>query len=221
MVAIKQVHDQGQQHHIMVTGEFANFVRPELRIEGVSYEAPTPSALRGIIDSVFWHPGVLTQIESIEICKPIRMVRYRTNGINKIAGKNTQPLDVNDARTQMSQLILRDVAYGVKFRLCLNVASTETCNIPKYDTMMHRRLALGQFRYAPYLGRREFPADIVLASDATLKPIPISVDLGAMFFDFYYEGDPKISLYFDAKVENGVIRVPTRKEVIAHHLGLE
>ena len=41
-----------------VWGDFACFSRIELKIGRVSYDVPTPSAARGIIESVYYHPGL-------------------------------------------------------------------------------------------------------------------------------------------------------------------
>ena len=41
-----------------VWGAYALFSRPELKVERVSYDVPTPSAARGIVESVYYHPGL-------------------------------------------------------------------------------------------------------------------------------------------------------------------
>ena len=43
---------------IEVWGERALFTRPELSVERVSYDVITPSAARGLIESIYWHPGM-------------------------------------------------------------------------------------------------------------------------------------------------------------------
>ena len=37
-------------------GKRALFTRPELSVERVTYDVITPSAARGLIESVYWHP---------------------------------------------------------------------------------------------------------------------------------------------------------------------
>ena len=39
---------------IMVEGDYACFTRPEMKVERVSYDVPTPSALEGMLKSVYW-----------------------------------------------------------------------------------------------------------------------------------------------------------------------
>mgnify|MGYP002578106855 CR=1 FL=1 len=41
----------------IVTGDYACFSRPEMKVERVSYDVPTPSALEGLIKSVYWKPA--------------------------------------------------------------------------------------------------------------------------------------------------------------------
>ena len=43
---------------IIVTGDYACFARPEMKVERVSYDVPTPSALEGLIKSIYWKPGL-------------------------------------------------------------------------------------------------------------------------------------------------------------------
>ena len=43
---------------VEVWGDRALFTRPELSVERVSYDAMTPSAARGLLESIYWHPGM-------------------------------------------------------------------------------------------------------------------------------------------------------------------
>ena len=40
-----------------VWGNYALLSRPELKVERVSYEVLTPSAARGIVEAIYYHPG--------------------------------------------------------------------------------------------------------------------------------------------------------------------
>ena len=55
-----------------VWGDYALFTRPEMKIERVSYDVMTPSAARGILEAIFWHPGLVYRIDRIHVCAPIR-----------------------------------------------------------------------------------------------------------------------------------------------------
>ena len=40
-----------------VSGEYACFTRPEMKVERVSYDVITPSAARAIFEAVLWKPA--------------------------------------------------------------------------------------------------------------------------------------------------------------------
>lgn len=42
---------------IEVWGDYACFSRPEMKTERVSYDIMTPSAARGLVEAIYWHPG--------------------------------------------------------------------------------------------------------------------------------------------------------------------
>ena len=42
-----------------VSGKYACFTRPELKVERVSYDIITPSAARAIFEAIFWKPAIL------------------------------------------------------------------------------------------------------------------------------------------------------------------
>ena len=58
-----------------VWGEYACFSRPEMKVERVSYDVMTPSAARGLIEAIYWHPGMRYVIDRIRVCAPIRSRR--------------------------------------------------------------------------------------------------------------------------------------------------
>ena len=61
---------------IIVTGDYACFSRPEMKVERVSYDVPTPSALEGLVKSIYWKPAVHYQINKIVVFNPIE---FKTN----------------------------------------------------------------------------------------------------------------------------------------------
>ena len=66
---------------IEVWGNFACFSRPEFKTERVSYDVMTPSAARGLVESVFWHPGLRYTIDKIHVLAPIRFASIRRNEV--------------------------------------------------------------------------------------------------------------------------------------------
>jgi CRISPR-associated protein Cas5d len=41
-----------------VSGDYACFTRPEMKVERVSYDVPTPSAVRAVFEAIFWKPAM-------------------------------------------------------------------------------------------------------------------------------------------------------------------
>lgn len=57
---------------VKVWGDYALFSRPEMKVERCSYDAMTPSAARGLLESIYWHPGMVWRIDKIQVINPIR-----------------------------------------------------------------------------------------------------------------------------------------------------
>ena len=47
-----------------VWGDYALFTRPEMKVERVSYDVMPPSAARGLIEAIYWHPGLRWVIDT-------------------------------------------------------------------------------------------------------------------------------------------------------------
>lgn len=107
-----------------VSGEFACFTRPEMKVERVSYDTMTPSAARAIFEAIVWKPAIRWRVTKIEVLKPIKWVSIRRNEVGAVAStRNVQAtmsagygdlgLYVEDERQQRAGLFLRDVAYRI------------------------------------------------------------------------------------------------------------
>ena len=79
-----------------VWGDYALFTRPEMKVERVSYDVMTPSAARGLIEAIYWHPGLRWVIDRIRVCAPIRFTNLRRNEV-----KST--ISARSARTVMER----------------------------------------------------------------------------------------------------------------------
>lgn len=66
---------------VEVWGDYALFTRPEMKTERVSYDVMTPSAARGLLESIYWHPGMKWRIDLIHVCSPIRFTNIRRNEV--------------------------------------------------------------------------------------------------------------------------------------------
>ena len=207
-----------------VSGPFACFTRPEMKVERVSYDVMTPSAARSIFEAILWKPAIQWRVHRIEVLKPIRWINLRRNEVSAVvstrnvqqamsAGSGQLALYIEDERQQRAGYFLRDVAYRIHADLSLATG----CNEPlmKYTEMFTRRATKGQCVNQPYLGCREFAAAFSLvAPDAPgAMPIGDTRELGWMLhdLDFTHPADPQ-PRFFNAKMMAGVIEVPPFEE---------
>lgn len=205
-----------------VSGEFACFTRPEMKVERVSYDVITPSAARAIFEAILWKPSIHWQVTQIDILNPIKWITLRRNEVGRtfanptakqLKGEATDQLGlyIEEERQQRAGLFLRDVKYRIYADLLFNKQKDLTANYTKYTEMFERRAEKGQCFNQPYLGCREFSCDFKLINtlDEQPKAINTSQSLGWMLYDLDYldPGDPK-PLFFNAQMTNGCIKVP-------------
>jgi len=204
----------GPPLEVKVWGEFACFTRPEMKVERVSYPVMTPSAARGALEAVFWKPEFQWQIREIWVLKPIRHFSIVRNEVNSRASEraaagwadNGGGFFADTDRAQRHTLALRDVAYVIKAD-AVPTEDTEAARA-KYRDQFRRRVQRGQCQHQPYLGCREFSACFSPPSDAD-TPMDITDDLGLMLFDLDFRTDGRgTPLFFNARLEGGVLQVP-------------
>src|SRR6266700_2359365 len=70
---------------LRVWGQHACFTRPEMKVERVSYDVMTPSAARGVLESVIWKPQMRWIVERIDVLKPIGTTTVRRNEVGQKA----------------------------------------------------------------------------------------------------------------------------------------
>jgi CRISPR-associated protein Cas5d len=189
---------------IKVWGEYACFTRPDLKVERMTYPCMTPSAARGILDSILWKPEFTWHIQKIFVLNPIKFASIKRNEINKKQG--TTPIIIENDRAQRNSIILKDVAYIIEASI---FQKEFDANNPtkKYIEMFNRRVRKGQCWRRPYFGTKEFAAEFALPTETD---IPIQVDvipIGSMFLDMWYDekGLPHPKFFYDVAVRNGVL----------------
>ena len=207
-----------------VWGSYALFSRPELKTERVSYDVMTPSAARGLIEAIFWHPGLRYTIDRIHVCAPIRTMNLRRNEVKSTVsaraartvmerGRGELYLATPDDIQQRAALLLRDVHYVIEAHFDMTPQAAPGDNPGKFQDILKRRIHRGQFYHQPCFGCREFPAQFRLCRD--LPPCPEELkgerDLGYMLWDMDYSDPENITpLFFRAKLVDGVLEIPRR-----------
>ncbi|BDR55230.1 type I-C CRISPR-associated protein Cas5 [Bombiscardovia apis] len=211
-----------------VWGDYALFTRPEMKAERVSYDVMTPSAARGILEAIFWHPGMRWCIDSITVMNPIRFTNVRRNEVKSvISGRNIRDMMENPAKDsaiytsqdiqQRASMVLRDVRYVIEAHFEMTKNQSPEDNPAKFLSMFNRRAEKGQYYHHPYFGTREFPVNFQLWS-GEVSPIGFEEgerDLGYMLYDMDFSDATNIKpLFFRAKLNSGVLDT-TAPEVFA------
>lgn len=206
---------------VEVWGDYACFSRPELKTERVSYDVMTPSAARGLLDAIFWHPGLKWVVDRIHVCAPIRFTNIRRNEVEDVihAGKVKTAMKTgeeiylvtSDNIQQRAAMVLRDVRYVIDAHFEMTARATPTDNPGKFQDIMRRRVEKGQFYHQPCFGVREFPAQFKPCEE--LPPCPEELagekDLGWMLLDLDYSDRENITpRFFRAVLRDGVLEVP-------------
>lgn len=203
-----------------VSGDYALFARPEMKVERVSYDVITPSAARGIIEAVYWKPSIRWVIDRIHVLKEIEFTNIRRNEVSaKISTEKVQQvmkgkeeplfLASNDVRQQRAAMLLKNVDYIIEahFEMIPEKSGVDDTE-EKHFNMVIRRLRKGQYHHAPCLGTREFGAKLELIENGH---IPRSChngkrDLGWMLYDLDFSDSNDIKpLFFHAIMQDGVI----------------
>lgn len=215
-----------QLQAVRVSGPMACFTRPELKAERVSYPVITPSAARGIFESVLWKPAIRWHIDRIDVLAPIRWIAFRRNEVNSRAsapasqviekGGAAPMLVAEQDRAQRNTVALRDVDYVIYGHFEMTNRAGPGDNPGKFADMFKRRLANGQHFRMPYLGCREFAAEVTPADEELPLPITDNRDLGRMLFDIDF-GPKRCNrpLFFEARLERGTLHVPSLASVLA------
>lgn len=229
--------------HLRTWGDLACFTRPEMKVERVSYPVITPSAARGLLESILYKPQFRWRIRRIAVKRPIQFLAFRRNEVkSRLSPRKPEPLLADEDRTQRNTLALRDVEYVIEASMHLTPLAGLPRRRPeddedrgedtpvKYLAMFQRRAEKGQCFAQPCFGCREFPAHFELA-DAGSMMVPAGInrdhDLGLMLYDVFQldvssdqapgpveKPQPKVT-FFKAALKDGVVAVPDWNEVKA------
>ena len=203
-----------------VWGEYALFSRPEMKVERCSYDVITPSAARGILEAIYWHPGMKWVIDKIYVQKPVRFTSIRRNEVkSKISSNNVlsvyngadKPLYISTKSdiVQRASLLLRDVSYVIEAHFEMTEKAVESDNPGKFKDIIMRRLKRGECYHTPYFGCREFPANFCLCEDEKIETAYSGEkDLGFMLYDMDFSDLDNIQpMFFRALMKDGVINL--------------
>lgn len=200
-----------------VWGDYACFTRPEMKVERVSYDVPTPSAARGMVESVYYHPGLRWHIDRIHVLSPIAFTNLRRNEVkSKILASSVRaamtgaqtPLYIaaSEDIQQRAAMMLKNVHYVIEAHFEMTDQANASDNPGKFQDIVKRRLKRGECYSQPYLGTRECTAHFRLWEGGQIPAIRETRDLGWMLYDMDYSDPQDIQpMFFRARMEDGVI----------------
>lgn len=201
---------------IEVWGDYGGFFRPEMKTERVSYDLITPSAARGLVEAVYWHPGLKYSIDKIYLLSPIKFTNVRRNEVKSTllasaalsAANGGVPPALYTASDiqQRAALLLKDIHYVIDCHFTMTDKAAPGDNPGKFQDILRRRLKKGQCYHTPCFGCREFPANFREWEGGKIPALDITQDLGFMLYDLDYSDPENIrSQFFRAKLEHGVL----------------
>lgn len=213
-----------------VWGDYALFTRPEMKVERVSYDVMTPSAARGLMEAVYWHPGMRWIVDRIHVCSPIRFTNLRRNEVKATVsarsartvmerGTGDLYLCTPENIQQRASMLLRDVHYVIEAHFDMTDRAAPGDNPGKFQDIIKRRIRKGQFYHQPYFGCREFPVKFKLCEQIPDCPESLKGerDLGWMLWDMDYTDPENIQpMFFRAVLHDGVLDVPTLESGEVH-----
>lgn len=205
---------------IRVSGDYALFTRPEMKVERVSYDVITPSAARGIIEAVYWKPAIRWVIDKIHVLSEIQFTNIRRNEVSektsesearrRMNGTTAEPMYLSavENRQQRAALVLKNVEYVIEAHFVMTDKAGAEDTVEKHYNIILRRLRKGQHFHAPCLGTREFGAKVEFIEDG--EPVPQSplgdMELGWMLHDLDFSDSKDIKpQFFRASLKNGVL----------------
>lgn len=206
---------------IRVWGDYALFTRPEMKVERCSYDVMTPSAAKGILEAIYWHPGMRWVVDRICVKKPIQFTTIRRNEVkNKMLASNVltaingggKPLYIisKEEIVQRASVLLKDVEYVIEAHFEMTAQANASDNPGKFKDIIMRRLRKGECYHMPYFGCREFPAHFELfEEEETAGAYPGEErDLGYMLYGMDYSNPEDIQpMFFRAVMKDSVLDV--------------
>ena len=210
---------------VEVWGDYALFTRPELKVERVSYDVMTPSAARGLVEAIYWHPGLAWHIDRIHVMNPVAFTNIRRNEVKEkilassvhakmTGGDKPLALYAGESIQQRASMVLTDVRYVIDAHFTLTEKANPSDNEGKFIDIARRRLARGQCYHQPCFGCREFPAQFRAWRGGAVPTVPETRSLGLMLYDMDFSDPRNIQpMFFLAELTNGVLEV-AGKEIL-------
>lgn len=189
-----------------VYGKYALFTDPLTKLGGekLTYQVPTYSALKGIVESLYWHPTIIWVVDEVRIRNPIQT-----------ESKGIRPIEYSGGNTLAYYTYLKDVRYQVKAHFIFNSYREELAhdrNEGKHFSIAKRSVLSGGRRDV-FLGTREcqgYVEPCEFGSGPGFYDATPEVDFGIMVHGINYPDETGKSVretrLWRVKMQNGYIR---------------
>lgn len=210
--------------YLRVWGKCAHFQMPECKADGFTYPFVTPSAARGLVESISYKPTAYLDVRHIRVLNPIRYNRMKLNYLPSVPTLGT-PNHFENAN-QVSTVVLEHVEYviGLDIRLCrrteggeiveFDVPPTDDNNVAKHRDMLRRRVSSGKFFRRPFLGTSKYLAHFK-PGHGDERTSGESLLVGTMLHGIEYrDWMSNVAHFFHAHMRDGVVEVPSFFDVL-------
>jgi CRISPR-associated protein Cas5d len=176
----------------------------------------TPSAAKGLLESIYWKPEFDYVVTAIEVLSEIKWTSVRRNEVTSMVTLDwvrramtdaTLRYDVETDRDQRNTVFLADVAYRIRAQM----RPRPHADKPEaaYREQFRRRVDRGACFSQPFLGTRECSVTR-FGKDTGREPIGRTEDLGVMLHGIQYSPEGETYTWFEAQLDHGVLTVPER-----------
>ena len=206
---------------VYLHGDFACFSRPDVSPTRVTYQVPTASSLRNILESIFGKPEFVWIPEKLEVLSEIKTMSFsRNEQKEKISIKQVgNPIDIMHSRSVPRTMVaLCNVVYKLEASILIREPESledKNCDhVKKYMEMFKRRVSNGQCFRAPYFGCREFTANFSDTKPEVSRPLVISnQQFGVMLLENYCTEEEQFRCTTPITMTNGIIEYPKQELV--------
>ena len=161
---------------VIISAQMGHFQRPGNPGEPSTYPVIPPTAVEGVINAVYWHPGHSVQVRSISVLNPIK---YTTETVTQFDHQTGKPW----LRTYE---LLVEPKYLVDFWLeCDGEVDSD-----KRIGQLARKLQHGKHYYQPSMGISDYPATVELLAKEDVSPTPIDITMGLGRMPHYWTWEP-------------------------------
>lgn len=192
---------------VKLYGDFALFNDVVANVERYSYPVPTFSAVKGILESIYWKPEFVWEVLSIQVLNEIKHQNFLRNEVlSQKIGVDRKPIDIINNRTQRNSKVLVRPAYIVTAKIVQK--ENDTAHIKKHLEIFNRRVERGACYRTPYFGIKEYEClfSFPNGTETPHETLMGNKSLGLMLHSIKY-GKTNNAIFKKMKMVDGLVTV--------------